>query len=139
MQKRHKAREYAFQILYRYDVGNEEPELVIKEIVEGKKLSLEIQTFLRQLVNTALKNLKEIDLILSKTLKHWSLERLTNVDRAILRLGSTELLYFKETPPKVAIDEAIELAKKYGTENSAGFVNGVLDAVYKNYAHRRFI
>ncbi|MCS7258136.1 MAG: transcription antitermination factor NusB [candidate division WOR-3 bacterium] len=136
MKERHKAREIVFQILYRYDIVNEDPKKIITEILEHQKFSPEAQKFLTTLAEQTIKNLNEIDNAIKTVLQHWTLDRLTGVDRAILRLGCSELLYSKDIPPKVAINEAIEIAKKYGTEKSPSFVNGVLDAIYKKYANR---
>ncbi|MEO0072651.1 MAG: transcription antitermination factor NusB [candidate division WOR-3 bacterium] len=136
MRERHKIREWVFQILYRYDIGSEDPQKVLGEILEFQKISEEGRKFFIELVEQTIKNLNKIDNTIKAVLKHWTFERLTGVDRAILRVGCSELLFSKDIPPKVAINEAIEIAKKYGTENSPNFVNGVLDAIYKKYANR---
>lgn len=87
--------------------------------------------FFQRLVDITFSNLAEIDKTIGLTLKHWSFSRLTGVDRAILRIACCELLYLTDIPPKVVINEALEIAKKYGTAESSRFVNGVLDAIYK--------
>jgi len=76
-------------------------------------------------------NLSEIDRVLSAALDNWALDRLSRIDRCVLRIGTTELLYSADVPPKVAIQEAVRLAERYGGDESPRFVNGVLDAVYR--------
>ncbi len=125
------------QSLYEWDFSGKKPEL-LKKIVEKniKEFGpgLEDQTFIWQLANGVVQNLSQIDKIIEKAAPEWPIEQINIIDRNVLRIGLYELLYGKkgEVPPKVAINEAIELAKTFGGESSGKFINGVLGTVYKN-------
>ena len=131
MTNRRQARECALEVLYRLDLVGDEPEHTIAEILLRKNPPDEAETYLRRLVDSALGNQQEIDAALRRHLTRWRLERLTMLDRAILRLAAAEILYFDDIPPKVTINEAVEIAKKYGDDDAGKFVNGVLDSVYQ--------
>ncbi|MBN2465722.1 transcription antitermination factor NusB [candidate division WOR-3 bacterium] len=131
MTNRRQARECALEVLYRLDLVGDEPEHTIAEILLRKNPPDEAETYLRRLVDSALGNQQEIDAALRRHLMRWRLERLTMLDRAILRLAAAEILYFDDIPPKVTINEAVEIAKKYGDDDAGKFVNGVLDSVYQ--------
>jgi len=89
------------------------------------------RTYATALVGGTVENMDRIDAAISKVADNWSLERIGGVERNILRLAIQELLFMPDVPPKVAINEAVEMAKKFGSEDSGGFVNGILDAVRK--------
>lgn len=93
----------------------------------------QLDKFTTKLLNTITDNLTEIDSILRKVIRHWQLERLSVIDRNILRLGTAELLYFLDIPPKVSINEYIEITKIFGDSESSAFVNGVLDRIAKDF------
>ena len=131
MTNRRLARESALEVLYRLDLVGDEPEHTIAEILLRKNPSEEAETYLRRLVDAALGHQQELDTTLRKHLTRWRLERLTVLDRAILRLAAAEILYFDDVPPKVSINEAVEIAKKYGDDEAGKFVNGVLDSVFR--------
>jgi len=131
MTNRRQARECALEVLYRLDLVGDESENTIAEILLRKNPSEEAETYLRRLIDAALGNQQEIDTILRKHLTRWRLERLTVLDRAILRLAAAEILYFDDVPPKVSINEAVDIAKKYGDDEAGKFVNGVLDSVFQ--------
>ncbi len=131
MTNRRLARESALEVLYRLDLVGDEPEHSIAEVLLRKNPSEEAETYLRRLVDSVLAHQQEIDAALRKHLKRWRLERLTMPDRAILRLAAAEILYFDDVPPKVSINEAVEIAKKYGDDEAGKFVNGVLDSVFR--------
>ena len=131
MTNRRQARECALEVLYRLDLVGDEPENTIAEILLRKNPSEEAETYLRRLMDAALGNQQEIDATLRKHLTRWRLERLTVLDRAILRLSAAEILYFDDVPPKVSINEAVDIAKKYGDDEAGKFVNGVLDSVFQ--------
>ena len=126
-----KFREILFQLLYSYDVGNPDEEemvpLIMKEVSVTKKNVKEAQTKVRFI----LKKLPEIDAIIAKTSVSYSFERIQSVERNILRLGVFELIYDEDMPPKAAIAEAMRLARKFVTPESAAFVNALLDNIYK--------
>lgn len=91
--------------------------------------NLKLTDFAGQLLTGATKNLEKIDSLIKQYSENWALERMASVDRNVLRIGAYELLYMKETPVKVIIDEAIEVAKKYSKEDSNKFINGILDKI----------
>ncbi len=131
MTNRRLARESALEVLYRFDLVGDEPEHTMAEILLRRNPSEDAEAYLRRLIDTTLGNLQEIDTALRRHLARWSLERLTVLDRAILRLAAAEILYFDDVPPKVSINEAVDIAKKYGDDEAGKFVNGVLDSVYQ--------
>lgn len=131
MTNRRLARECALEVLYRLDLVGDEPEHTIAEILLRKNPSEEAETYLRRLADATLGNRQEIDAALRKHLTRWRLERLTVLDRATLRLAAAEILFFDDVPPKVSINEAVEIAKKYGDDDAGRFVNGVLDSIFQ--------
>jgi N utilization substance protein B len=104
---------------------------MLREFAEERNIAAESREYLQQLVSAVGKNQAEIDAALSNSLTNWRLERLSVVDRNILRLAAAEMLYLEEIPPRVSIQEALTLAEKYGTAESPRFVNGVLDALMR--------
>ncbi|HHI98066.1 MAG TPA: transcription antitermination factor NusB [Thermodesulfatator atlanticus] len=131
MSLRRRAREIAVQILYQAEVAGV-PFSEAFATYEGYfKPSPKVLSFARELVNGVAEKQKEIDEIIERFSKHWKLSRMSAIDRNILRLATYELLFRPDIPPKVSINEAVELAKAFGTDESASFVNGVLDAIYK--------
>ncbi len=129
MTQRRLAREAALETLYRLDLVRGEPDDTIEEIVHRKNPSDEAETYLRRLVQAVLNNREEIDSMVVRHLRHWRFERLRYLDRAVLRIACAEMLYFDDVPPKVSINEAVDVSRKYGDDDSGRFVNGVLDAV----------
>ena len=134
MGTRRRARELALQLLYQYEVTGAAPEHMQANLEDWGGATETTRDFADRLLRGALAHLDEIDGELTQQTAHWRLERLAAVDRNILRLAMFELLFQQETPHAVVIDEAIEIAKKYGAEESARFVNGVLDGFVKRRA-----
>ena len=134
MGSRRRARELALQLLYQYELTQTPPEQMQENLEDWKSATEGIQQFADVLIRGTLEHLEEIDSELAAQTAHWRLERLAAVDRNILRLAMYELLFHSETPHAVVIDEAIEIAKKYGSGESARFVNGVLDGFVKRRA-----
>ena len=140
MRRRTRARELALQALYQIEIqvgGGATPD---KEILEDalrfcveRAEDQEVAQFAVQLVEGACKTKTQIDEKITSVVENWELPRMATIDRCILRLSVYELLYRKDIPPKVSINEAIELAKKYSTANSGTFVNGILDRVYTRF------
>jgi transcription antitermination protein NusB len=127
MAKRSKAREVALQVLYQDDVNPEEELADRDEFIRSRlRDDQELMTFARSLIDGVRRNRSELDTLLTKTADNWSLERMAATDRNVMRLGAFEILY-TQTPGAVAINEAVELAKRFGTAQSAQFVNGILD------------
>ena len=136
MASRHLSRSIVLQSLYEWDFdGAKTGELdkIIEKNIKEFGPGLESVDFIQKLAQGVTAKLPQIDKIIEKAAPEWPLEQITIIDRNVLRLGLYELLYEdkKEVPPKVAINEAIELAKNFGGENSGKFINGVLGTVYK--------
>lgn len=136
MASRHLSRSVAMQSLYEWDFKGKKNEMLaeiiehnIKEFAPG----VEETEFIRDLVNGVIDKIDKIDKIIEKAAPQWPINQIAMVDRAVLRLGIYELLFGKrdEVPPKVAINEAIELAKSFGGDASGKFVNGVLGTIYR--------
>jgi N utilization substance protein B len=130
---RSKARGWALQALYAWESRGLEqsPKAVLNDFETERSISDESRDYMRKLVNAVADNRERIDRELEHSLTNWRLERLSVIDRNILRLAAAEMLYDEDVPPAVAIQEAIMLAEKYGTNESPRFVNGVLDALRK--------
>lgn len=126
------SREITLKILFQIDLANANMEEALKYAFENNKFSEEVKEFVLLLVKGVVSNLSEIDKIIINYAKNWSLERITNIDRNILRVAIYEILYLDNVPKNVSINEAIELAKKYGTKSSFSFVNGVLSNIDKD-------
>ena len=127
MGKRRRARELALQILYGMEISKGELPRVISDFWEEHPYPEEIQDFATELATGTYENLSSIDNLLKKHTDNWDISRLAAVDRNILRFATYELLFLDDIPPKVTINEAIEIAKKYSTADSGKFVNGILD------------
>jgi N utilization substance protein B len=135
MASRHLSRSIAMQSLYEWDFFEKEPDLtkIIEKNLKEFGPGLEDQSFVWEIATGVVEHLKEVDEIIKKAAPQWPINQISIVDRNILRIGIYELLYEdkKAVPPKVAINEAIELAKSFGGENSGRFINGVLGTVFK--------
>jgi N utilization substance protein B len=137
MGKRRRARELTLQFLYQYDTLKESSNenVGLEEAIElfwtTKETFLEdeVREFTSSLILGTCENRDSIDDIINRYSKHWRLSRMSKIDRNILRMAIYELVYLRNIPPPVTINEAVELAKKYGTEESGAFVNGILDRV----------
>ena len=126
MARRTRAREVALQVLYQDDLNPEHSSADEERFVSGRLQAPELIEFSGSLIAGVRRNRAELDDLLSQTADHWSLERMAVTDRNVLRLGAYEILY-ADTPGRVAINEAVELAKRFGSRQSAQFVNGILD------------
>ncbi len=134
MRKRTKARECALQILYQIDIRKDPPEKLIAEFWDAEEIESEVRDFAEALVKGAVTNTKKIDEVISKCASNWKLSRMAVIDRNVLRLAAYELLFCEDIPPKVSINEAVDLAKKFGDMESGKFVNGILDRINKDGA-----
>ena len=133
MRKRTKAREHALKILYAIDITGDEPKKCIDTYWRGNEENdTEIKAFANSLVLGVSNKGSEIDKIISESATNWQMKRMAVIDRNILRFASYELLFADEIPPKVTINEAIDIAKRYGDSESGKFVNGVLDKINKD-------
>ena len=127
MSRRSRAREIVLQVLYQSDLNPDQPDEVRARFVAAWLNSdPQMIDFAEQLIRGVRANLEAVDAQLEQTAQNWKLSRMATTDRNVLRLGAYEVL-FTDTPDRVAINEAIELAKRYGTKNSSQFVNGILD------------
>lgn len=126
MSRRSRAREVALQVLFQDDLNPGLNPAKADEFLRARLKAEELIAFSQSLVAGVRRNRAELDELLAKTADNWSLERMAATDRNVLRLGAFEILY-ADTPNRVAINEAVELAKRYGTAHSAQFVNGILD------------
>lgn len=135
MASRRKARILAFQAIYAWDSsgGKAEGLLDFGWLEDDKRSTLdeEVATFARLLIAGALENMAAVDAAINSHLQNWTFERLKRVDLAVLRIGAYSLLYQRDIPAQITIDEAIEIAKEYGSDDSYRFINGVLDGIWK--------
>ncbi|OAQ20188.1 transcription antitermination factor NusB [Thermosulfurimonas dismutans] len=127
---RHRGRQIALQVLYQKEVGGISLEEALLNYEKHLNPSPEAFRFARELTEGVIRHLEKIDEVIQRYSEHWRLERMSVTDRNILRLATYELLFRPDIPPKVSINEAVELAKEFGTEDSPAFVNGILDAIY---------
>ena len=130
MRQRRKAREVALQVLYGIDVAQGNLRETMDLFWDNFDAPEKVKTLSSVLVEGTWQNRIQLDALISGCAENWSVERMSIVDRSILRMAVYEFLYCQEIPPKVAINEAIDLGKLFGSENSGAFINGVLDALY---------
>lgn len=133
MANRHLSRTVAMQSLFEWDFNGQQKSLQDITVLNIQQFApgMEDQEFVLSLVRGVEESLPAIDAIIVETAPEWPLEQISSIDRSVLRLGVYELQFLKEVPPKVAINEAVELAKTFGGESSGKFVNGVLGTLYK--------
>jgi transcription antitermination protein NusB len=122
-------REKVVQALYAHEISGDPAEHVIKHILTGLESNKTAHDFAKALVVQTITHTDEIDKVIRDKVANWDFSRIAVLDRLILRMAICELLYFREIPPKVTMNEAIELAKLFSTERSGQFVNGILDAI----------
>ena len=127
MTRRSRGREVALQLLYQREQNAKIDRAALEQLVRDRLKEEPIRKFCLFLFDGVLANLPDIDAKISASAENWKISRMPTVDRNILRLGAFELLFMQDTPAAVAFDEAIELARRYGTADSSAFVNGVLD------------
>lgn len=132
MRKRTLSREIALKVLYALDItGDSVMDIAQKYWENAEPVEESVKEFSDTIVDGVAGNRDDLDEIITKYADNWELKRMATIDRNVLRVAVYELLYMPETPPKVAINEAIELAKKYGDKDSGKFVNGILDKISK--------
>ena len=135
MSNRHLARTIAMQSLFQWDFDDKKEENLDKtldSVFDNFAPEFNDHGFAKDIIRGVMKHIKEIDRYIAKYATEWPLDQITIVDRNILRIGVFELVFNEEIPAKVAINEAIEIAKTFGSESSGKFVNGVLGAIYKD-------
>lgn len=133
--RRTQARELAMKLVYVLDMrGKDGAASDINRIIGRIGPMKEVEAFARELYQGVLESLEEIDEKVKEAAANWDIERMAQIDRALLRIAVFELLFRFDIPPRVTIDEALELAKRYSTEKSASFINGVLDKIFRTHA-----
>lgn len=128
MSTRRQARVFVLKALYSYEILPREIDVLIDELVGEVSLSEEHMTFARHYIETAIAHLDDLDQEIIKLAENWEIKRIAIIDKTILRMALCELHYMPDIPEKVAVNEAIDLAKEYSTLESSSFVNGILDA-----------
>jgi len=127
--RRSKSREFALQALYQLNITNQDVNAVLAQFQEHFLPGGEADEFLRRLVLGVLEHRKELDRLIEQYSENWRLDRIDVIDRNILRMALFEFLYCQDIPPKVTINEAIDLGKRYGSGDSGSFINGILDRI----------
>jgi N utilization substance protein B len=130
--KRRMVREKVLQALYAHEISRQPLESLFENVLTGLSKDQDLEKFARNLVKKVIEVSDELDVLIKKKVANWEFGRLATIDMVILRMCICELLYFEDIPPKVSINEAIEIARRYSTEKSDKFVNGVLDSVFED-------
>jgi N utilization substance protein B len=133
MGARRKARELALQMLYQHDLSGNTPDTIVSTFEDLQKSKANTREFATKIFKGTVDNLQEIDDMIQQQAENWRLSRMAVVDRNIIRMSIYEFLHENDTPKLVIIDEAIEIAKKFGTSKSSQFINGILDGILKRY------
>ena len=133
MKPRTRARSLALQVLYEVDISNHPPAEVFRERLEESPLSDELAEFTRQIIFGVTPLIPELDELIAKYASEWPLDQIAAIDRNILRMAFWEFAVQRETPIKVAINEAVELAKQFGSDSAPRFVNGVLGSLAEHH------
>lgn len=134
---RRRAREIALQVLYQLDISDGNPQEVLRLHWENFAPSPKVREFCQRLVQGVHQHQAQIDQLIEETSENWSLKRMSFIDRNILRLATFELWKCPDIPFKVTLNEAVELAKKFSTDESGGFINGILDKIHTNLSSRK--
>ena len=133
MGARRKARELALQMLFQHDVAGNDPDEIIETFEDIQRVRPNIREFAIRVFRGTLEKQAEIDRIVVEQAENWRLERRAVVDRNLIRMAIYEMMFLHDTPKLVILDEAIEIGKRFGTEKTSQFVNGILDGVLKRY------
>lgn len=133
MGARRKARELALQMLYQHDLSGNTPEAIVTTFEDLQKSKPITREFATRIFQGTVDNMSKIDDMIAQQAENWRLSRMAVVDRNIIRMSIYEFLHEEDTPKLVIIDEAIEIAKKFGTQKSSQFINGILDGILKRY------
>lgn len=129
---RHRSRELALQTLYACEIGTTQDwQITLDRIADDSALSQDVKSYAQDLVRSTFDSMEKIDTVIKERAANWELKRMAAIDRNILRLAVTELNNYPQVPAKVVIDEAVELAKTFGTDDSGKFVNGIIDSIHK--------
>jgi N utilization substance protein B len=131
MSQRHKGREYALQMLFQWEIGRQDPKRIEDGFWRMVRAAKDVRALANHLFENTVEQSAELDALVAEHAENWRTERMAVIDRAILKLAARELRAGK-TPPKVVINEAVELTKTFSSHEAASFVNGVLDATWKS-------
>jgi N utilization substance protein B len=132
MGPRRKAREYALQMLFQWDITHDNIDQVAATFFQNQEQETpNIEDFARALATGTVEHIEDIDRLIQQHAENWRLDRMAVVDRNVLRMATQEFLYDKETPRTVVINEAIEIARRFSTQESPQFINGILDSIKK--------
>ena len=131
MVARRKSRELALQALYQWNITRQDPSLILAEQKANFSPADEKDEFAQQIVAGVLEHYIHIDQLIEKFSEHWRLDRISIIDRNILRMAIFELLFREDIPPRVTLNEAIDLGKRFGSEESSAFINGILDRIQR--------
>jgi len=132
MGKRREARETVLNVLYYYEIDKCDITKLLEQIPHQKDVNKKLSDYIKRLIEATIKNLDTIDKKVKKAVENWDMDRIAIVDKSILRFATAEILYFPDIPIKVSIDEAVEIAKKFSTEKSGAFINGILDKIARS-------
>jgi len=138
VKKRSRGRELALQFLYQVDLRGTDVLDDLHGFLRDEESDADTARFAESLVRGTVGKQSEVDAMIQSVAQNWKLERMAAIDRNVLRLGAYEMLFVPDVPPKVSINEAIELGKRYSTQNSGGFINGILDKIRERYWEPRF-
>lgn len=131
---RREARETVLQILYAYEFSQDPVGKIVEDVSEP--FSDPTMAFIRKLVACAVENREQLDKLIKSRTQNWDFERIAIIDRLLLRIGICEFLHFEDIPPKVSINEVIEISKRYSTDKSSKFINGILDSVFDDLKNK---
>ena len=126
---RRRARELAMQALFYMDANQDASSQMLERFCENFPPPQKVRPFFLKLVNGVLKTRPQIDTLIERFSKNWSVQRMSRVDRNVMRIAVFEILFCPDIPPKVSINEAIDIGKKFGTEDSGAFINGIVDSI----------
>ena len=135
--KRRLVREKVLQALYAYEISREPITNVMEQVLIELRTDKDNFEFAKRLVHEVIQHKDDIEEYIKQKVSHWEFDRIAIIDKTLLRMGICELLYFPDIPPKVTINELIEIAKMFSTENSGRFINGVLDAILEDLRKRK--
>ena len=136
MGRRRRSRELALQVLYQLDITKKDAHQALAQLRENFITKEDDHEFTERIVLGVIEHCLEMDRLIEKYSEHWQLGRMMIIDLNILRMAIFELLYCKEIPPKVSLNEAIDLGKRYGSEESGSFINGILDRIQNEVVHK---
>ena len=130
MKNRRRAREIVLQALYKFDISNDELLDCLNDVLKFNNFNEEVLEFAKRIINVIIPKIENIDETIKKYSKNWKFERMAIIDRNILRIAIAEMLFMPDIPEKVSINEAVEISKKFSTDESYAFINGILHRLF---------